>query len=1026
MLTANARSASRFRRPEMIDRLASFAVRHPWLALPLLALPAVLPYWLTGFPETSDGHLHLLRLALLDGYIEQGWFYPRWIPALVLGRGYPLLNFYAPASYYVAEALHLLGFGYQQALALAFAMFIVLAGLGMYLLAGEIFGSSRRAARLIAATAYMYAPYLLANSFVRGAIAEVGAQALLPWVFWTTHRLLMRGQPRRDVVPAALAIAGLAVTHNITLLFLPLVWLAYVLVLWWQGGHRRDSLLGAGAAAVLAMLLSAFFWLPMAVERAYLSNAAYEISARFLPENVWTLGNFLDPNFFYKYGYDVPYRLGLVQFGLALAGFILARRKDAVWLFYGGLALAIGLAIAQWTLPIWLNVKVLLTVQFPWRLLSILSVPLALFTGAVVLPLRHWAARLVVTLGLLALIIIAQRPTPSWVTSMTLDSVAIVPAAAAHFEADSGALGTSNSSEFLPGWVKSTHFLGAAQTAPSTEQVRLQAANALDLSLQASGDGGPLRINTIYYPGWTAMLDGQVRLQTYPSTDLGLLTVDMPSGTHTLILRWEGTLLARVASALSLIALLGAAVWCLLLRPKHPLAVPLLILLALGALAVFSHPATGAVVAPSASVESDSIQLLGYQLAPDGEQHLLVRPFWYTKQPAPEDLQVRWQLLDQNGQVLTQVEGKPYYGTTSAADWPPGTVARDAYRLPLPSGQFSASYQLAAQIDSRDGGPAATPVVVGRVEMPGMQGTEPDPAASTDVRFGESIALRGYGLLVNGNPVSLAQTPPPSVRPGDKLEFLLYWQGNGQIDKDYHGFLHLLDQSGNALAKRDQSAGSIYATSMTWDTTRGQPDRYRIIVPPNSPGGLYSAAVGLYDHQTFERLPVRAGRSGEDSSYFQLPPVKVLGQGADMPQHVLPARFGDIARLEGYTLKAPAQVHPGDELRLTLYYEAEKNSGQNLTRFVQLHNPGLGMAAQKDSIPQEGQNPTWSWVPGEQIREEVTLSVAPDARPGQYTLAVGLYDAQNGGARVPALDEAGHPLPDSRVILTELDVGPAQ
>ena len=220
------------------------------------------------------------------------------------------------------------------------------------------------------------------------------------------------------------------------------------------------------------------------------------------------LAEFPGPNFFYKYGYDVPYRLGLVQLVLALAGFLMARRKDAVWLFYGGLALVVGFAIGQWTLPVWLNSRILLTVQFPWRLLSILSVPLALFTGAAVLPLRRRAPRVAVTVALLALIIIAQRPTPSWVTSMALDSASIRPASAAHFEIDSGALGTSNSSEFLPGWVKSTHFLDARQAGSSAEQVRLQAANAFDLLLQVNGEGGPLRINTFYYPGWTVTLEG--------------------------------------------------------------------------------------------------------------------------------------------------------------------------------------------------------------------------------------------------------------------------------------------------------------------------------------------------------------------------------------------------------------------------------------------------------------------------------------------------------------------------------------
>ncbi|MGE5603548.1 MAG: 6-pyruvoyl-tetrahydropterin synthase-related protein, partial [Nitrososphaerales archaeon] len=997
MLKAHARAHWRFNCPHPVEALASFAARHAWLALPFLAIPAVLAYWTSGFPETADGHLHLLRLALVDRYVEQGWFYPRWIPDLVLGRGYPLLNFYAPAAYYVAEGLHLLGFGYQHALALAFASFIILAGAGMYLLAGEIFGPSQRRARLVAATAYMYAPYLLANTFVRGAVAEAAAEALLPWVFWTTHRLLTRGQPKRDIVPAALALAGLAVTHNITLLFLPAVWLAYVLVLWWRAGRRRDALLWAAAAGALGMGLSTFFWLPMAVERAYLSGAAYAISARVLPENVWTWRNFLDPNFFYRYGYEVPYRLGLVQLGLAIAGFFLARRRDAVWLFYAALALVVALAIGQWTLPIWLNVKVLLTAQFPWRLLSIVSVPLALFTGGIVVHLRPGWISSGVTLALLALIIVAQRPHPAWVSSMALDSTSIEPASAAHFEADSGALGTSNASEFLPRWVTSTHLSQPAQAGPGAEQVRLLAANAFELSLDVTGEGGPLRANTFYYPGWTATLDHEQDLRTYPSTELGLLTVDLPPGTHQVSLRWNDTSLARAADLISLITLLAATLWCLWLRPRHPLAVPLLLLCLVAGAAFFYRPGVNPVTAPVTNVGTGAVQLLGYQVEPGDGQHVLIRPFWYAKQTPPADMRVRWQLLDGSGQVLTQVEGAPYYGTTSAGDWPPGTVVRDAYRLPLPAAAARGNYHLAVQIESSGAGAAIAPVIAGPVVLPVSQPSQPDGAAAVDARFGESIALKGYGLAVNGRPVSLGGAPPPAVRPGDRIEYNLYWQGDGPIDKNYHGFVHLLDQSGEALAKRDQWAGSLYATTMLWDATRRQRDTYRLLVPQDSPGGLYSAAVGLYDAHTLERLPVGSESSPKDASDYRLPPIKVLRKDKDRPERAAPARFGDFARLTGYTLQGPAQVRPGDELRLTLYYQAEKNSGQDLTRFVQLHNPDLGMAAQNDGIPQNGNNPTWSWAPGEQIRDEIVLTVAPDARPGRYTLGVGLYDAQSGG-----------------------------
>ena len=83
----------------------------------------------------------------------------------------------------------------------------------------------------------------------------------------------------------------------------------------------------------------------------------------------------------------------------------------------------------------------------------------------------------------------------------------------------------------------------------------------------------------------------------------------------------------------------------------------------------------------------------------------------------------------------------------------------------------------------------------------------------------------------------------------------------------------------------------------------------------------------------------------------------MLGGNFEEPEHRLSARFGDFGRLTGYTLRMPPQLHPGDEFRLTLYYQAEKKLAQNLTRFVQLHNPELGMAAQKRQHPPGGSEP---------------------------------------------------------------------
>ena len=87
-----------------------------------------------------------------------------------------------------------------------------------------------------------------------------------------------------------------------------------------------------------------------------------------------------------------------------------------------------------------------------------------------------------------------------------------------------------------------------------------------------------------------------------------------------------------------------------------------------------------------------------------------------------------------------------------------------------------------------------------------------------------------------------------------------------------------------------------------------------------------------------------------------------------------------------------------------------------------MHSPELGMAAQNDNLPQGGANPTWAWITGEQVVDTVQLTVAEDAAPGEYTLLTGFYNSNEGGIRLPVLDETGQGLPNDMLSLATVTV----
>ena len=1002
--------------------------QHPWLLLPFLALPAISPFWTVGFPRSADGLLHLLRLILLDRHLAQGVFYARWLPDLTLGFGYPVFSYYGPGSYYIAEALHLLGLGYVQALMGAFAVLIVAAGMGMYLMALAIFGPGRRAAAMVAATAYMYAPYLLTNVFIRGAIAEVGAQALLPWIMWSTWRVLTAERPARYVLPVALSLGGLIITHTINLLFVPPLWLAFVVVTWLGTGRRPAKLAWAVLGGAAAAGVSCFFWVPLLLERGYLAETAYQVSAKYLPENVWTLKNFLDTSFLFSYTFAIPFRLGLAQLALALVGLVLARRRDGTWVFFLVAAAIAAAGISAWSLPLWLQSSILLIAQFPWRLLIIVSLSLALFSGGVVLSLRAPLARLLVAGLLIALVIFANTPRLGWMETYPADTGLNPLAAVAQFEDETGAVGTSSAAEFRPRWATSIRLAKDPTTTADTAQVRVHEANDFGLTATTTdGSGGAFRFTTFYFPGWEVVLDGRTVLPAYPSTNLGLLTVDLPSGQHDLRLTWRGTPLQHVAGLVTLLTLAGLVLFYLPRRPERHLALAPAVLLVCGLLASLTRPGSQPVQTPAQPVGSPEVSFLGYRTeeSPNAQQVLLF-PYWYVRETPAATFRTRWQLLDGEGKIVSQVESRPYFNALDASNWPPGTLVDDAYALALPPGTPAGDYRLALQLGDAGRGAGLNgewqaarvvgDVVLRRVSPLGLK-----PRSLLNVQFGPAIQLVGFD--VEGAREAATPSAPAIVNAGDIVQYTLYWRALGPLQDNYHGFLHMVDNQGHPLVQQDALLGGVFAAPRLWDAYHLYPDTYRLRVPASAESGLYWPWAGLYEFKTQDRLAVTDTLTGDEGDHYRLPPVKVLGRQDARPQHTVPAHFDGLADLLGYDLALPAGgLHPGSRFGLTLYYRSSAPTANNYTRFVHFYDPKLGMAAQNDGLPQGGLNPTWSWVAGEVVADRMELVIEGGARSGQYHLQMGFYDNENGGLRLPAADARGRALPDAQVDLVTIEV----
>jgi 4-amino-4-deoxy-L-arabinose transferase-like glycosyltransferase len=168
-----------------------------------------------------------------------------------------------------------------------------------------------------------------------------------------------------------------------------------------------------------------------------------------------------------------------------------------------------------------------------------------------------------------------------------------------------------------------------------------------------------------------------------------------------------------------------------------------------------------------------------------------------------------------------------------------------------------------------------------------------------------------------------------------------------------------------------------------WQPGEALHARYVVDLDPDLPAGRYTLAVapgcdpGAWQDVAALDVTPRARA-------FALPPIG----------HALSVPFGALAVLRGYDV-AQSEVHAGEVVSLTLYWQASGRTRTDYSVFVHVTGPA-GLVAQSDRDPQDGDAPTSSWVAGQVIVDPYALRLKDDLAPGAYTITVGLYSPLNG------------------------------
>ncbi len=695
----------------------------------LFFLPALLLYALTAhWPDTPDGLFHLHRVRALAEAFHWGTLYPRWFPDFAFGYGYPVLNFYAPASYYPPALLVFLGVDILSATRVVLALAYALSGWITYRLLRQ--WTAPWAAE-VGATLYLTFPYHLYDLFIRGALPEFIAFLWPPLILWATVHL---GRPLAPedtpiwrswlvswhrqpvaVALAALAWAGLILTHNLTALMAALALLIYVLVLIlilllrgaWRNGHHLATLL---LPLLLAGGIGAFYVLPALVE---LPNVGLGAG----PETRGYVHHFAHLNDLFTwtllYPYPdagrptVPVPAYVLLVLLAGAFVLLARRSPQPRpLLSSLLAVLFTFYMTTWaSASVWNGLAGLLAkLQFPWRWQALFSLALAL-TLALTLdawrpsrPRRGWILAGALTLLLGGYTFLPLHPPSAPYTTDDLTSEQMWS-----FDREHGQVGASWTAEFLPRWVTEQRWaIGREPANPSSMPAGAAprlipwAWGYLRFLGQVENDTPRpvlLTFHAFYYPAWYLLLDGSP-WPTRPETNLGLLTADIPPGLHTIELRWGETPAARLGRALSLLTL-GVLLATLLFWGKGRRA---RVLAAACALVLLSWLAVRlllpyGLLRPIHPIEAryPAVTLTGGDTVPTiAPNTLRVRLLWLSRERGTH-LTAFVHLVDKEGRVVAQHDGPIGATVTPPQRWFPGLLIPDDHLIPLdkvPSGTY--------------------------------------------------------------------------------------------------------------------------------------------------------------------------------------------------------------------------------------------------------------------------------------------------------------------------------------------------
>jgi hypothetical protein len=557
--------------------------KRAWLFALLLSLATALaiisPFFWLGNASGHDFSFHVASWLDAAAQWREGILFPRWAEGANHGFGEPRFIFYPPISWMFGAAL-----GIVVPWIFVPAVFIVLtqtlAGLCAFALGRRLF--PQRDA-LVCSVCYAANPCALLIVYMRSDFAEQLALAFFPLLFLAAAEVLGLFDPparsaRRSIVLLAItfalvwltnAPAGVVAGYSVAMLF---VWAAVT-------RKSRRPLLHGTAALALGFGLAGFYLVPAAYEQRWV-NISLALASGLQPSQNFLYSVIADTehNAFNRIASNTAVLMVVLTGIFAALSFSRSRSsaqplKKSLWGTWVALSVTAAFLMLRISNIFWEALPKLRFVQFPWRWMSILAIPFAVFIPAAIVQKR---ARGCSAAAMIAAVLAILACTATYMVRHTWWDSEDVPVLLEALQNDEGFEGVDeydplgDDHSLLPEklervMVTPTPEAKAELKSPAEVTVQRWTAERKEMRI-TTREPAVLKLRLLDYPAWSVQVNDAVVVPEQTG-ETAQITVPLGTGSSRVLVRFIRTpdrTIGRLISAASILIALLLFAW----RPK--------------------------------------------------------------------------------------------------------------------------------------------------------------------------------------------------------------------------------------------------------------------------------------------------------------------------------------------------------------------------------------------------------------------------------------------------------------------------